>query len=450
MTTPAPRPSLRDTLRTGAGLNRDPGAALLDLYDRYGPVVDLGWGSNRHTLLLSPEANELILATDPANFTWRESFWLLVPVNGETALVVSDGDDHARRRRIVQPAFHRRRINTYASVMTEEADRELSTWRPGSTVDAYAAFRQVIRRIVVRCLFGDRFATNDAIVAPLETALGYVNRSPVRRFDHDLPGTAYRRAIRARAAVDELVFAEVEARRRGADETDDVLAWLVAAEDDGAGPTSDALTDQEVRDQVVSLIAAGYDTTSSAMGWSLYRLARHPQHAGAIREEVASAGGADSLDADDLAALPFTGAFVQEVLRHHSPAVMSGRHNVAPFEIHGCTVPAGTSILYSPWLTQHLPDQFRDPFEFRPGRWIPDHPDADAPHPYAHVPFGGGSRRCLGFAFATMELVLMTALAASRHELSWPSSTPPRPGGAVSMAPVGGLPLAVGPLDPVG
>ena len=135
---------------------------------------------------------------------------------------------------------------------------------------------------------------------------------------------------------------------------------------------------------------------------------------------------------------------MQEVLRHHPPAAMSGRHAVDDFEIHDHRVPAGTALLYSPFVTQHLPDQFRDPHVFRPERWIDGHPDRDEPHPYAHVPFGGGPRRCIGFAFATMELVLMTAIVAATRSLTWAGDGEPRPTGAVSMTPSGGVPLRVG------
>lgn len=441
--TTAPRPTVADTVRLGWALNGDPTDALLTLRDRYGPVVDLGWRPRRYTLALSPEANQHILTDAPADFRWREAFQLLVPVNGETALVVSDGDDHARRRRIVQPAFHRRRITTYAAVMTEEADRTLASWPVGATVDAAASFREVIRRVVVRTLFGDPFAAReDDLVPPLERALAYVNRPPNRRLDLDLPGTAYRRALRARRRVDDLVFAEIARRRTEDDDADDILGWLIEAHDPGTA-TGDPLSDQEVRDQVVSLIAAGYDTTSSAMAWSVLELARHPEHVATIRDEVVAAGGARTLDGESMAALPFTRAFVDEVLRRHPPAMMSGRRVVHDTELHGYAVPAGTDLLYSPYVVHHLADQYRDPFTFRPTRWLDGHPDRDAPHPYAYVPFGGGARRCLGFAFATMELVLFTALTAARVDLRDAGPADPRPTGAVSMAPAGGVPVTV-------
>lgn len=428
-------------------LTRDPQAALMRLHDEYGPVVQFGAGRFRYVYLLSPEANELVLAGSPAAFTWKEAFQPLVAVNGETALVVSDGPEHTRRRKIVQPAFHIRRIAGYLDVMVEEGDRVIDAWLAASgegeaAVDAYAAFRLAIRRITLRCLFGGALVEREHDLAEhLEVSLAYVNRPPIARFDHDLPGTAYHKAMAARRAVDGIVFAEIDRRRRAGEASDDVLGWLIEAHEEGG------LTDQEVRDQVVSLVAAGYDTTASAMGWAVAELAADPRHAGAIRRELADVGaglpGTAPLAVEHVGRLAYTNAFVSEVLRVHSPAIWSGRRVAADVEVHGHVVPAGTMVLFSPYVTANLPDQFPEPGAFRPGRWIAGHPDHHEHHPYAFVPFGGGGRRCLGFAFAIQELVTLTALVAARADVSLASGSLPRPAGTMSAAPAGGVPVAV-------
>lgn len=434
---PGPR-SPRAVLALARGLSRDPHRTLRAMRATYGPVVALGAGRLRYTYLLSPEANEHILATDPGAFRWRDAFQPLVAVNGDTALVVSDGEDHRRRRRIVQPAFHRRRITSYLATMADEADRLLDGWAAGQVVDAYAQFRLAIRRITLRCLFGGTMLAREADLAGhLEVVLAYVNRPPTRRFDHDLPGLPYRAAMRARRAVDGIVFAEIERRRRAPEAGDDVLGWLIDDQDRGSG-----LTDQEIRDQVVSLVAAGYDTTASAMGWAVAELAADPAHTRAIRAELADAG-APPLDAQRLAGLTYTGAFVTEVLRAHPPAMWSGRRAVTGVDLHGHHVRAGSMVLFSPEVTHHLPDQFPEPDSFRPGRWIPGHPHHHVPHPYAYIPFGGGPRRCLGFAFATQELVALTALVAARADLTPAGTAPLRPTGTMSSAPAGGVPVTI-------
>ena len=358
-------------------------------------------------------------------------------VNGETALVVSDGDEHQRRRRIVQPAFHQRRIATYLDVMLDETSRVIDQWAAGDTVDAYAAFRIAIRRIVLRCLFGDGLGdVDDRIGEHLEVALAYVNRPPMRRLGWNLPGSAYQRAINARAAVDEIVYAEIARRRAANDDADDVLAWLIASHDDRQ------LNDQEVRDQVVSLVAAGYDTTASAMGWICAHLGDGSPHKAIIQSEVDAAGGPDALDIDVLPKLTYTASFVREILRVHPPAIWSGRTVTDTFEIHGHTISAGEKILFSPHVTHHLENEFPDPDAIKPGRWIDGHPDHHEAHPYAYIPFGGGPRRCLGFAFAIQELITMTAIFASRID-SHLVDTNLEPTGTMSSAPRGGVPVIV-------
>lgn len=419
-------------------LNADARTALLDMVDTYGPVIDFGRGKYHYIYLLSPEANEHILSTDPSNFTWRDAFWVLVPVNGETALVVSDGEEHKRRRRIVQPAFHRRRIAGYLDIMVEETNEVIDRWQPGTTVDAHAELRTAIRRIVLRCLFGETFRDREHELSEhLEVALAYVNRPPTQRFDWDVPGMPYRKAMKARQTVDSIVFGEIERRRSQNDQSDDMISWLIAEQDDG-----DRLEDVEVRDQIISLIAAGYDTTASAMGWAAAELASSPARAETIRNEVRTVTAGASLTIDQIAALTYTTAFVQEVLRLHPPAIWSGRRVVDDVELHGQVIPGGSMVLFSPHVTHHDASSFPDPTEFRPERWIENHPDQNHPHPYAYIPFGGGPRRCIGFAFATQELIAMTALLAYRTTIET-DAAPTRHVGTMSSAPEGGTPIRI-------
>ena len=439
---PGPR-SPRAIIGLARQLNADARSTLLSMVDTYGPVIDFGRGKYHYIYLLSPEANEYILSTAPENFTWRDAFWVLVPVNGETALVVSDGEDHKRRRRIVQPAFHMRRIASYLDVMVDETNQVIDQWAIGASVDAHAQLRLAIRRIVLRCLFGDALRERDEELSRhLEVALAYVNRPPTQRFDWNLPGMPYRKAMKARAAVDQIVFDEIKRRRALDDRGDDIISWLIADQE-----TGDGLSDQEVRDQIVSLIAAGYDTTVSAMGWAVAELARHPERVDKIRAEMLDAGAGRSLTIEQTTQLTYTNAFIEEVLRLHPPAIWSGRRVVNDFEIDNRTIPGGSMILFSPHVTHHDPRSFPDPADFRPGRWIDGHADQNHPHPYSYIPFGGGNRRCLGFAFATQELVAMTALLANRTDLELVNDGPQRHVGTMSSAPEGGTQIQILRID---
>ncbi len=435
---PDPR-SLFAQLRLARSMQNEPHTALLDFSRTYGPVAQIGYGKYRYVLVFGVEANEYVLQTNPSNFRWKEAFWPLVAIDGETALVVSDGDDHKRRKAIVLPAFHRRRISSYFDVMTQESNLVIERWRVGQTVDAYHEMRLAVRKIVLRCLFGNAFGDREQEFKDhLEIPLEYVNRTPLQRLDNEWLFPPYRKAMRARRAMDAMVFEEIARRRAASEPGDDVLGWLIEAQD-GDGP---GLTDQELRDQVISLIAAAYDTTSSAVGWIAMRLADDPTLRAAVRAEVGLVTGGGPLTIDHLPHLRLTAGVVNEVMRVQPPAIVSVRYIVDAFSLHGHTIPGDRLLMYSSYVSHMDPEHFPDPTAFKPTRWIEGHPDHHAHHPYAYVPFGGGSRRCIGFAFALQEMTVMTALMAQiNFEPAY--ATTPRPAGIASMAPVGGVPIRI-------
>src|SRR3954449_12160182 len=277
-----PGPPLWEQGLWGLRLRRDPLGTLVTMHDRYGPVFATGAGPLTYVWLIGPDAHrELFVGVE--RFSWREVTKPVMVVDGETAVVVSDGEDHARRRRIVQPAFNIRRIEGHIPVMVEEVKRTLAGWTTGRELNGYEELRGCIRRIVMRALFGDRLSGRaDEIGERLQPALDFVDR-PLPQIKMGRP---WRRARQARRSTDDLVFAEIASRRReGVEGGEDVLSWLLAASDpegDGA-----QLTDQEVRDQVVSLIAAGYETTSAAVGWTLWAALATP----GVWERARGAGG---------------------------------------------------------------------------------------------------------------------------------------------------------------
>ena len=431
------RPGPLDQVRLLRGLVRDLGPTLVEMRRQFGPVVEVGSGPFRFVYLFGLEANEHVLGSNAANFEWAPAFRLLEVVDGPTALVMSDGPDHKRRRRLVQPAFSMKRIDAHLGVIVEEVDRALDGWTPGRSFRAYDQLRGAVRRIVLRSLFGDLLGDRaDEVGERLEPALRYVQRTPFTRFDRDLRVNAYARARRGVHAADAVIRAEVERRRAhgiDADEHPDVLSALLVGADD------EKLTDAEVLDQVRSLIAAGYDTTSAAAAWVVHTLGRNPDALGAVRTEVEAVVGDRPPTLDDLRQLPTVDGVVREVLRLWPPGFVAGRGSIADCEIAGRVVPGGSTVLYSAYVTGRDPEIWPDADRFDPGRWAPGRPD---PPPYAFVPFGGGARRCIGFALATLELqVLVTRLAQrARWRLDRPDAPPT---GIASAVPKGGVPITV-------
>lgn len=408
---------------------------LLSGYRRGGPVLSLG-GRNGFVYLLGPEANRFVFANSDL-FCWREAFVGLVPVDGETSLIVSDGADHRRRRRLVQPAMHHRQINGYLEIMAENADAAIDAWRPGQVVDVYQRFRAAIRRSTIQSLFGQRMATDaDFFGDQLQPLLDLVDRLPQTVAAHRrLRTPLWRRAMAARAQVDTRLFAEIaRARQSGVDTDDHVLASLVHGRDDsGAG-----LSDQEVRDQAVSLIAAGYETTSAAMAWAVYHLLTTANAWDRARAEVSAVLGDRPPSAAQLRELTYLNGVVHETLRLCPPGVVSPRKVVRDFEFAGRTIRAGTMLLYSPYVTHRLPELWPQPLRFRPERWDPTQPDHRKPGPHEFLPFGGGPHRCIGSVLATTELTVMLARLVARTSLRLPAQRI-RPTSLAAMRPRHGL-----------
>jgi cytochrome P450 len=383
------------------------------LHATYGEVVGFGYGPMRFVLLCGPEANEWLLNQEPDALTWGEAMKTLEVVDGPTALVVTDGEEHKRRRRVVQPAFAVRRIDSYRSIMDEELAAAVSSWAPGSEVDAYESFRAAIRRVTLRSLFGDEFATTaaDLIGVVLDPALHFVDRPIASQIRF---GPLYQRARRAREQADEVVRAEIARRRDSEVERTDVLAWLLDSE----------LSEQEVLDQVVSLIAAGYGTTSAAIGWAVLRVLERPD----VVERLRS-GDAEYLD-----------AVVQEVLRLHPPGAVAPRHVERDVTFKGHRIKKGTLVLYSALVTHRMPEHWHDPLSFRPERWL----GGFEPAPYTFVAFGGGPRRCIGFAMATAEIKAAVSALVARHDVSLVPDQAITPKGIGAMYPSPGVRVRIG------
>lgn len=432
------RLSVRDHLGLVPQLARgDLVGTLMTLRERFGPVVDFGYGANRAILVTGADANEHVLSTAAHTFEWGEAMQALVAVDGPTALVVSDGDDHRRRRRLVQPAFSKKRVDAHLELVVAEVDRALADWQPGVRLDAGRSLREAVRRIVVRALFGASLgAEADRFGELLEPGLRYVQKLPSLRVEHDLKVTPYARVQRRNRAADELVLAEV-ARRRAegidADAHPDTLTALLA------GVDGEALTDAELLDQVRSLMAAGFDTTAGAASWLVLALGRHPDALAAVADEVDAVLGDRAPTIEDLRRLPLALGAVHEVLRLWPPGPAAPRKAIAPSELHGMEIPTGAMVLYSAYVTGRLPELWPDPERFDPARWAPGAPE---PHPYAFVPFGGGYRRCIGFALATLELQVMAVRLA--QQVRWVLRRPDaRPTGIATLTPKGGVPIEV-------
>ena len=454
-TTPAlPGPGGVAQLRYLRRLFRDPSPVLDELREAYGPVCALGAGPARMAVVGDPDALRDLFSASTDDFRWGHRFNVLGFVVGPGSMIVSDGPDHRRRRASVQGAFGIRRLQRWIPTIVDQTDEAVDglldhLGPEPEVVDLYPVGRRLVLHVVVRALFGPRLADRaDEIGDLFQRPQDYLESPALRQLPHPLPWTA-RAGVRAdRRALDAIIDSEIaERRRQPSGDPLDVLEVLVQ------DPT---LSDAEVRDQVVTLIGAGYDTTAASLAWMLWRASLAPGVWASLRaeaDEVLPPPGAGATDVgpDELRRLELADRVVRETLRLHPAGVLSPREAVADVPVGDHVIPRGTLVLWSAHLAGRDPQAWPDPLRFDPGRFE-DLTDAQrAVADAAWVPFGRGARRCIGFALAQMELTLMIARLAQRLDVRPTADRPPPPVGMVVNRPSGGVPLRVGPrggLDP--
>jgi cytochrome P450 len=439
--------SLRRTHR----FQRETLQMLLAFYERYGPIYAFRSLHRPVVALIGPEANHFVTVSGAENFSWRKGMFgeQLIPLIGD-GLITTDWEYHDRARRIMMPAFHRRRLDAAVEVMVDEAGRALREWSPGATVDFYEWVRDVAMNIAMRALLGldphSGGLGHEAAVA-FERALAFYDTETWMMLLRG-PGSPWARMQANRRALDEIILGQIEERRPSgagvapagnAAAGDDILSMLLEARDeDGEGFTA-----RELRDQMMHLLFGGHDTTSSTLSFLICELSRNPHVLERVLEEQDRVLGDRTPTAEDLLnGLPYLSLVVDETLRLYPPVWFGPRMSVKPFEFAGHRVPAGVHIIHSSWVTHRLPDVFPNPEAFIPERFEPEARRRLAPG--AYIPFGGGQRICIGKRFGQLvvKAVATTVLQSFRCEL--------RPGYELkvgklpTLSPEGGLPVRIG------
>ena len=437
---PLPRPGLRDHLRLLRRITHDPQPVLDELRERYGPVCQIGAGPVRGAVVGSATAVGELLHRPVEEFRWGHKFNVLGFVVGDGSMIVSDGTDHRRRRGAVQPAFGRRRLEEWIPMIVERTDAAVARLDDGPA-DLYPFGRDLVFDVAVRAFFGAALAGHIPELAQrFETAQAYLESPAYRQIPHPFPFTARSRVRADRTAIDRILDDEIRRLRDAGSVTDepaDVLETLVR---DGS------LADDEIRDQVVTLIGAGYHTTAASLAWTLWRALLEPGLWSALRAEtdhvLADRAPAD-LDAGSLAKLDLADRVVREALRLHPAGVVSPRESAVDLDIAGHIIPARTLVLWSPHLAGRDPEVWPDPLRFDPERWRTPAEEQRRAGDAAWVPFGRPPRNCIGFAFAHMELVLIVSRLAQRLDITTRDGHIPAPHGMVVNRPTGGLPVSL-------
>lgn len=374
-------------------------AFLRDVTEEYGNVVSFALPWRSYVFVNEPALVKDMLVTHQHSFSKSLGTRVLRLLLGE-GLLTSEEPLHREMRRIVQPAFHRERIAEYARIMERDAEEFAERVPSDAVFDAHAAMTELTLRIATETLFGSDESDSAAAVAEaLRLMMGEFPHmlTPLGALRQHLPLRNTRRFWRARAMLDEIIFALVRRRRADVAERGDALSMLLAAA--RSERVDGGVTDERLRDEIMTLFIAGHETTANALTWALYLLGTHPA-THALASAAAERGDREYL-----------GRLVKEVLRLYPPAWILGREAQRDVTMSdGSRIAAGTTVFIAPLLLHRRPDLFHDPERFEPDRWLEDDPP-----PFAYVPFGGGARRCIGEEFARIELLVVLERLLKRH-----------------------------------
>jgi cytochrome P450 len=373
---------------------------------RYGNVVTMGTlFDSRFVMVFDPEHVKQVFRGSPEQLRAGEANAPLGPVVGERSVLLLDGAEHIRHRRLMLPSFHGERMRAYEAVMREAADRAIDSWPVGERFTLLPWMQSVTLDVIMRAVFGVEEGPRQeelkrrvrAMLDPVGVRLGIL----LMVLSAGRAGTSrFQEFQERRRLVDELIYEEIERRRAEADleSREDVLSMLLLAQDEN----EETMTDGELRDELVTLLVAGHETTSTGLAWAFELLLRNPPVLERLRASLAEGDGG------------YLDAVVKETLRLRTVVPGVGRVvRGEPFELGGYVIPPGTEINPSITAIHRRRDCYPDPTEFRPERFI----GPDAPDTYTWLPFGGSTRRCLGGSFATFEMQVVIRRVLERTRL---------------------------------
>ncbi len=408
---PAKSASLRTLFTSPAGRL----ARFQALVQEYGDIALLRLGRQEVVFINHPDLIREVLVTQSRNFTKGRGLEVTKRFLGE-GLLTSEGELHLRQRRMMQPAFHHRRIANFADAMTANAARTTARWRDGEQLEVAEEMMQLTLAIVTQTLFG---STLEADAKEVRNALAAMMKSfplmmlPFSNLLEKLPLPVMQRRRAAQRRLDEIIYGFIQERRARGGDGDDLLSMLIQAQDE-ENPAA-TMNDQQVRDEAMTIFVAGHETTANAMSWTWYLLSQHPEAEAKLHAELDEVLGDRDPTMADLPRLAYTEKVIHESLRLYPPAWMIGRRAVAACQLGGYDIPARAIVLMSQFILHRDARYFPDPLRFAPERWTAEF-KAALPR-YAFFAFGGGPRQCIGEGFAWMEASLLLATIARQWKL---------------------------------
>lgn len=416
---------------------RDPISFLMAARE-YGDLAYFKLGTQDVYLFSHPDLIRDLLVTNHRNFIKGRGLTWAQRLLGK-GLLTSEGEFHRRQRRLAQPAFHRQRIASYGTAMTGHAVRMRDEWKAGATLDVHEKMMRLTLEIVAKTLFGADVESETAEIAEaLTVSVEFFNRFllPFADLMAELPFPSTLRFRKAKARLDATIYRMIEARRSGGKDEGDLLSMLLLARDEeGSG----SMTDQQLRDEAMTIFLAGHETTANALTWSWYLLSQHPDAEAKLHAEVDSLLEGRLPTVEDLPKLSYTEKVLAESMRLYPPAWLVGYRAINEYRAGDYILPARSVVLMSQYVMHHDPRYFPDPFRFDPERWTPE---AELARPkFAYFPFGGGPRVCIGEPFAWMEGILLIATLAQRWRLRLAPGHPVVLQPLITLRPKDGMPM---------
>jgi cytochrome P450 len=426
---------------------RDPLEFFQRVIATHGDYVSVRFGPFRYMIVNEPDAVRQVLVDNHRNYKKSRNYQGLKLVLGE-GLVTSEGDFWRRQRRLAQPAFHKERLASFVRTMVSDTTAMLERWRAGGASGSFDVHHEMMRltlRIVTRTLFStDSDADADAVGRAMTVAIDHVNEysDAIIRIPTWLPTPKNMRFRAARRTLDALVLRIIDERRKATDKPNDLLTMLMSAQDE---ETREQMTDRQLRDEVMTLVAAGHETTANALTWAFYLLSQHPEAAERVRAEAQSVLGGRSPGIEDLPRLVFAKSVLEETMRLYPPAWIIEREALAEDRLGGYRVRRGSVVAMSPFTLHRNTRYWERPEEFDPDRFSPASAMARPKH--AYLPFGGGPRLCIGNAFAMMEAQIILAMVASRWSLALAPGFAVELDPSVTLRPKRGLFMTRAPIE---
>lgn len=396
----------------------DPLDLLVTTWQRFGDVSRLKMGPNMVYLIVHPDDVQQVLVNNARNYARDDVAFKEVENLLGRGLLTMDGEDWRKRRKLMQPAFHHQKLQAMAGDMVTEVssmlDRFEQAQKASTPIDVAEETSLLALNVVNRCLLRTNAKDGAVFLEAMPILLNTIaHRSrSVLRVPDAIPTPMNQRYGDALTAVNQVVNTTIAARRKEGSGAHDLLSMLLDARDEESG---EGLNDAELRNEVLTLLIAGHETTAVGLSWAFYLLSKHPTVQRELRAEIDRVLEGRAPQVADLPKLPYTNAVIEEAMRLYPPAVMNFRKAIGEDRLSGYAIPAGATLWMSPYLTHRHPKFWTNPQGFDPQRFMPE--EAKKQHACAYLPFSAGPRKCIGYQFAMMEMQLALAMATQRFTL---------------------------------